>query len=153
MALTEITTSNYEECRSFISFNKDTVFYDLGSGLGKMVVHIGLEYGVKKSVGIELSKERHQAALHLKEKYGKKNDKIEFHNISFFEYDFSDATVIYCDNTAMPSHISKRIYKKIPSGCLFLFKRRIDILKDCASQLGGIERTYDQDKLLWVIKE
>ena len=40
-------------------FNKDTVFYDLGSVLSKMVIHIGLEYGVKKSVGIEFSKERH----------------------------------------------------------------------------------------------
>ena len=44
-------------------FNKDTIFYDLGSGLGKTVLHYGLQYGIKKSVGIEYSKERHQAAI------------------------------------------------------------------------------------------
>ena len=29
-------------------FNSNTVFYDLGSGLGKMVLHIGIQYEIKK---------------------------------------------------------------------------------------------------------
>ena len=47
-------------------FNNSTVFYDLGSGLSKMVIHIGMEHKVKESIGIEYSKERHQGALFLK---------------------------------------------------------------------------------------
>jgi len=134
-------------------FNKDTVFYDLGSGLGKMVLHIGLQYNVKKSVGIELSKERHKGAVETKEKYVKDNDKIEFHNLSFFKYDMSDATVIYCDNTAIADDIGEEIYKIIPSGCLFLFKRRIVSINDKTSRLNDIERTYRQKELLWIVKE
>ena len=50
-------------------FNEDTVFYDLGCGTGKLVAHIGLQYNVKKSCGIELSKERMTCAKLIKYLY------------------------------------------------------------------------------------
>ena len=88
-----------------------------------------------------------------KEKYVKDNDKIEFHNLSFFKYDMSDATVIYCDNTAIDGDMGEELYKIIPSGCLFLFKRRIVSINDKTSRLNDIERTYRQKELLWIVKE
>lgn len=43
------------------------VFYDLGSGVGRMVLQVGLDYcspgPVRRSVGVELSQERHTAAV------------------------------------------------------------------------------------------
>ena len=115
--------------------------------------NIGLEYNIKKSVGIELSKERHKGAMDAKEKYVKDNDKIEFHNLSYFKYDISDATVIYCDNTAFADDVSEELYKIIPSGCLFLFKRRTPSINDKTSSFDDIERTYRQTKLLWIVKD
>lgn len=46
-------------------FNENTVFYDLGSGLGKLVIHIGLRCNVKKSCGIEYSVERYNYSVSI----------------------------------------------------------------------------------------
>ena len=136
-------------------FNKDTVFYDLGSGLGKMVIHIGLKYGVKKSVGIELSKERYQAAMFLKEKYAPTNNNILFYNTSFYKYDLKDATIIYIDNTTSTSEANIKILSQIPSGCLYIFKASRGYFKeiDYKTEQNLVERTYNQSQISWFIKE
>ena len=69
-------------------FNPSTVFYDLGSGLGKMVIHIGLQCNIKKSIGIEFSKERYEASLFLKEKFTQDTNNIHFINQSYFNSTF-----------------------------------------------------------------
>lgn len=140
-------------------FNKDTVFYDLGSGLGKMVLHIGMQYDVKKSIGIEYSKERHQGALHLQKQYANEYSNITFLNKSFFDHDFSDATVVYMDNTAFTNEMDTRIYKLIPAGCLVLYKKYFYKIglpfkeqeKNTYNSL--VERTYGQSKLVYLIKK
>jgi len=138
-------------------FNKDTVFYDLGSGLGKMVLHIGLQYNIKKSVGIELSKERHKAALTLKEKYAPTNDKINFICKSFFDHDWSDATVIYIDNTMFDNKINERIFNNIPPGCLVLCKKMLNkggMTVQGHEEIRGIGKTdYGRNTTVWFIKE
>ena len=88
--------------KSFSSyFNKNTVFYDFGSGLGKMVIHLGnLIPPIKKSIGIEYSLGRYEGAVNLAKDSRLDNDKIKFINGNFFTTDVSDATVIYIDNYA-----------------------------------------------------
>ena len=103
------------------SFNADTVFYDLGSGTGKIVYHIGLLHGVKKSCGIEFSKNRHNNSIKTLEKYNYEN--IIFINDNILNVDFSDATIIYLDNTLFPINITNQIYDKIPKDCL-VFSRQ-----------------------------
>ena len=136
-------------------FNKDTIFYDLGSGLGKTVLHYGLQYGIKKSVGIEYSKERHQAAIDLLEKYAKDTTNIEFYCDKIEKKDFSDATVVYADNTGYADKTNLYIYNTIKPGCLFLYKKKFMSKKVVEKQeeLKGIDRTYKQSGLLWFIKE
>ena len=104
-------------------FNENTVFYDLGCGLGKMVLHIGLQYKPKKSCGIEYSKERIQSGFDLKEKYCKENDTISFIEGDFFTKDLSDATIVYVDNTAMSDKLTNKIIDILPKGCLFILRR------------------------------
>ena len=110
-------------------FNEDTVFYDLGCGLGKMVIHIGLQYNPKKSCGIELSKERVKGANDLKEKYCKDDNKISFIEGDFFDNDFSDATVVYIDNTVMSHELTKKIVDNLSKGCLFICRKRPNFIK------------------------
>jgi len=105
-------------------FNDETVFYDLGSGIGKIVFHIGLKYNVKKACGIEFSKERHSRAEKLRVEY-EFDDNITFINDNILNCDISDATVIYIDNTLFPSNIDSEIYKLIPPNCLVLTRKRI----------------------------
>jgi SAM-dependent methyltransferase len=106
-------------------FNDDTIFYDLGSGFGKIVYHIGLLHNVKKSCGIEYSKERHEIALSFNKKYDLPvAENIILINGNILDYDISDATVIYFDNTLFPQSINDSIYKMIPKGCLVISRQQ-----------------------------
>ena len=137
-------------------FNSNTVFYDLGSGLSKMVIHIGLEYGVKKSVGIEYSEERHQGGLDLKEKYAPNKDNIDIICGNAIKKDLSDATVVYMDNTVFPDDVTRQIYEILPPKTLVLYKKELKFLPKEIEQNRDedlVERTYRQGKLMWVIKQ
>ena len=60
----EITPRGVEQLfGSFGPLPKDFVFFDLGSGVGKMATQVAIDYGARRSVGIELSKSRHLAGL------------------------------------------------------------------------------------------
>jgi SAM-dependent methyltransferase len=69
------------------------VFYDLGSGDGRMVVEAA-KRGVKRAVGIEKNRELYMKAVRLAEKEGV-SVKAVFRNEDFFSVDISDATVVY----------------------------------------------------------
>ena len=102
-------------------FNSETVFYDLGCGIGKIVTHVGLT-NVKKSVGIEYSKERYEGCCYIKNTYCSNQNNIEFYNKSYLEHDFSDATVIYIDNTCCTKEVNKKLYERVPKNCLYIVK-------------------------------
>lgn len=145
---------------SFIEYfkehlNRDSVFYDLGSGLGKMVIHIGEATEVKKSIGIEYSRERHLVASKLKETFASKNNRISLINSDIFKQSLSDATIVYFDNTCYSNEGCTRVYNALPDGCLITYKRffrnialseQINI-KDCE-----FDRTYFQKSLYMHIK-
>lgn len=134
-------------------FNENTVFYDLGCGLGKMVIHIGLQYNPKKSCGIEYSKERIQAGFDLKEKYCKDNDTISFIEGDLFSNDFRDATVVYVDNTAMSHELTQKIVDMLPKGCLFICRKKPNFI-DTETLIGEqFLSTYNTKKINFLIKE
>lgn len=151
--VTQISTNGIvDEFKDY--FNEDTVFYDLGCGLGKMVAHIGLQYNPKKSCGIELSKERFEGTKNIKETYCKDMDNISYINESFFNCDVSDATVVYCDNTMYDAELSKMIIDMLPEGCLFICRRKplrdsegVNELKD-----EKFKTTYGKTNIFYLIK-
>ena len=135
-------------------FNENTVFYDLGCGLGKMVAHVGLQYNPKKSCGVELSTERINCAKDIKEKYCKDNDKISFIEDDFFSIDFSDATVVYCDDTAMSQEVTKKIIDNLPKGCLFIFRKYLIPTNPKIETVKGpqFNTTYDDyDSIYYIV--
>lgn len=138
-------------------FNSNTVFYDLGSGLGKMVLHIGIQYGVKKSIGIEYSRERHQGAIFLQKKYTKKYNNISFHNATIQSHDISDATIVYMDNTIYPDELCLGVYNKVKNGCLMIYKKNFQQpFPQCEDQVtvkGGTQRTYPSLDFTYLIKK
>ena len=134
-------------------FNKDTVFYDLGCGLGKMVLHIGLQYTPKKSCGIELSKERLKCANDLKEKHCKDNKIISFIEGDFFVNDLNDATIVYVDNTAMSHDMTKKIIDKLPKGCLFICRKKPNFIDTETLTGEQFVTTYNTKKIHFLIKK
>lgn len=135
-------------------FNEDTVFYDLGCGLGKMVAHIGLQYNVKKSCGIEFSKERINGANHIKETYCKDMNNISYIHESFLNHDISDATVAYCDNTMYDNELTKMIIDALPEGCLFICRREPHGVSQEVKVLENPKfvTTYMKKKIHYLIK-
>tara|TARA_R110002110_G_scaffold143355_1_gene332146 strand:- start:248 stop:820 length:573 start_codon:yes stop_codon:yes gene_type:complete len=102
-------------------FNEESVFYDLGCGLGKMVFHMGIKTNIKKICGIEYSKERYQGCMDIQEQHGSSLNNISFINDSFFNIDINDGTIFYMDNTAMISKpFLSSVYNIFPSGALIL---------------------------------
>lgn len=119
--------TGYDSIESIVNqyqeyFNENTVFYDLGSGLGKIVIHIGVKYNPKKSCGIEYSQERYLKSLELLS-YFDNTKNITFINDNILNCDLSDATVIYTDNTLFPTNIDSLIYQLIPKNCLVISRK------------------------------
>lgn len=134
-------------------FNQDTVFYDLGCGLGKMVIHIGIQYNPKKSCGIELSKERIKGANDLKEKYCKDNNNISFIEGDFFDNDFSDATVVYLDDTAMSDEVTQKIIDNLSKGCLFICRKKPTFIESEELRGEKFKTDYNKPDIYFLIKE
>ena len=92
---------------SLVKPDQNTVFYDLGSGTGKAVLACAMVYPIKKSCGIELFDELHQSACEQKnhmqtiQDYQQKAQAIDFICNNFLNADFSDATLIFINATAL----------------------------------------------------
>jgi len=124
--------TNYDATEAIVEtfkgyFNNNTVFYDLGSGTGKIPIHVGLKYKVKKSVGIEISPQRCSFINDIKKEYPDLDySNISILNESFLESNIEDATVVYFDNTMYTDLVyESKVYSRIPLGCLVLSRKDI----------------------------
>ena len=131
--------------------NPDGVFYDLGSGKGKLSMYIASNTPLKKVCGIELHTERCNES--------KENSKdLKLDHLSFIESDFTkcdlyDATVIYIDNLVMPKDACNRFYKNLTKGCLVISTRRINVFENKKDYFRTpiIEKTYTSKRSNWYI--
>jgi len=86
--------------------NSNTVFYDLGSGIGKAIFAAAMVFHVKKACGIEILRPLHEAALQQQQRLGQFSQYAEIaHNIHWINADFlttdiTDATVVFINATA-----------------------------------------------------
>ncbi len=96
-----------------------TIFYDLGSGVGKAVFASMMVYDVQKSCGIELFPSLHQAAIQQKQVlskiqgYEQKASKIALIQGHFLHIDFSEATYIFINGTTFVSEIWESISQRV----------------------------------------
>ena len=132
--------------------NPNGVFYDLGSGNGKLCVQVAKETNISKVMGIELHKERYLKSQELLKKSDV--DNVSFIEGDFLAHDLSDATIIFASNEAMPRSVTHGICDNAPKGCLIIlgrepnlkwrtenpdqkFKRSNSIHKTYATNLGN----------------
>ena len=129
-------------------FNEDTVFYDLGCGVGHMPIHISVATDAKKCVGIEMVKERYE--LGVKHYHTVPENRAQLINGDMFMYNWDDATVIYIDNTVMTLELMNKFWKKVPKGCLVIMcKAYRDAERLRGSQL---KRSYSSQSCSFIIK-
>lgn len=117
----EITFKSVEDIIKKISIDSDDVFYDLGSGNGKVVLQIFSNTKAKKSYGIEYFPERSYTSEHaLKKLYilypellkSSRLISFQIQNIKDIHY-LNDATIIFMCSTCYPKELLEIVYNKI----------------------------------------
>ncbi|MEX0940684.1 MAG: hypothetical protein WDZ41_04960 [Candidatus Babeliales bacterium] len=114
----EITYESAQQLLNDLKLTQKDIFYDLGSGVGKMTIQTYLTTPVKKSVGIELSPTRYKYAMAIKQqlseqKYLDPNRTLDFKNQNIAEADLSDATVVYMCSTCYSEDLMQKIVNKL----------------------------------------
>ncbi len=103
--------------RSFIKLlNKceitsQSVFYDLGSGLGKAVICAALLYDFKKVCGIEQLQLLHEQAQQAQQQIEQKN--IHFYHADVLTHDWRDADIIFINASAYIGDFWQQLLKKL----------------------------------------
>ncbi|ETO94469.1 hypothetical protein [Legionella oakridgensis] len=145
---------------------KNTVFYDLGSGIGTAVLACTMVFDVKKSCGIELFSSLHQAALKQKEaleqipEYSTAANKIHFIHGDFLKTNFYDATLIFINSTAFIgdtwSALCQRL-NKMPAGTIIITTSKklpsqdFHVIRATTVKMSwGLVTAYIQERLMQI---
>jgi hypothetical protein len=131
----EITHNSVDKLLNYLDLTSKDILYDLGSGVGKVVLHTALTTRVKKVCGIELSETRHNDAVLALEKamawaphiY----HRVEFKNDDLMKADLSSATVIYTCSTAFSLGFMKTLTDRLAK---LSHKFRLVTLQDLPSE-------------------
>ena len=89
--------SLYNFIKTKIDINEKSVFYDIGSGNGKIVLHLSLISNFGKYVGVEIDKVRYLYSKYIQNQVNS-NDNIQFINDDIRNVDFSDATFVFVND-------------------------------------------------------
>ena len=114
----EITYEGVEKLIKKFNLKKEDCFYDLGCGIGKMVIQIYLTTPAKKSCGIELSSSRTNKAKQIK-RHLKQESKIDQERqLKFIEGDIlnaslEDASAIFISSLCFSDDLMEKITNKL----------------------------------------
>lgn len=113
----EITFASLDKLLTYLKVGEDDVFFDLGSGIGKVVLQVGMTRPVKKVVGVELSASRFKESIlalneAAKQKWVSKRH-CQFVHQNILDANLSKATVIYTCSTAFPGTFMKKLARKL----------------------------------------
>lgn len=127
----EITKSGVDtllrEIKKRKSITSDDIFYDIGSGNGKLPIHIALISEFSKVKGIEISDIRYLYSNHILKNTVGYIDNIEFINDDVRNIDISDATVIFINDVLFSEEDVEHIFEKASKGThIISFKKKSD---------------------------
>lgn len=89
----QVGTREIRESLRLAKVTKKDIVYDLGSGDGRVPIIVARKFGAH-SVGIEIDYIRHLTAW-LKVRIYNLSDKVTLKRGNFFDYNISDATVVF----------------------------------------------------------
>lgn len=117
----EITTESVAQLLNNLKLTSKDIFYDLGSGVGKVCVQVALTTPAQ-AVGVELSPTRYQGAQLIKEELIKRNILINSNKLKFIEQnitdaDLSPATVILLCSTCFSDELMQTLTNKMAQKC------------------------------------
>jgi riboflavin synthase len=107
----EILPGSAARLLGWLALTEDDVLYDLGSGVGKLVLQAACTTPVGRAVGVELSEFRHAAAEELLAALLARLEpaaaaalraRVELRKGDLRQADLPDATVVYAGSTSYP---------------------------------------------------
>ena len=116
----------------YLDLGPQDVFFDLGSGAGKVVLQAALSTDVGKAIGVEMSKSRHQLAqsvLRAARKEGLDVSACRFRNADLMRTSLKGATVIYSCDVAFSDEFLMRMagrVARLDPGVRFLSAAELD---------------------------
>lgn len=115
----EILPESVDILINHIDISKDDVFYDLGSGTGKVPLQFFLKTPIQKSYGIEAYLPRHNMAENvyntMKQTYPQlfNNKQLKsIHNNILYHF-IDDATIIFTDSLCFSEELINQLSKKL----------------------------------------
>jgi precorrin-6B methylase 2 len=109
----------YESARTLfnnLNVTDKDIFYDLGCGVGKLVVQACLTTPMKKCVGIELSSTRFEHAQQVRKDLVKKNKslgkRIKFYKKNILNDCYDNATIIFLCSTCFSESLINALVQK-----------------------------------------
>lgn len=93
------------------------VLYDLGSGIGKVVVQAAMSVHVRRIVGVELVPSRHAIAERILERARERGllrtSRVELRCADFMRTELADATVVYTCSTAFSDSFMRAVARRL----------------------------------------
>jgi len=132
----ELLPSSLREILLDVNTRPDDIVYDLGSGTGKVVAQFAYETNVKKVIGVELGRKRHESAQLVLDKLLKLGDggshKIQLICGDLLDVSWQDATILFINAFCFPPLVMLEIEKRIRLQCpklryILLFGQRLGL--------------------------
>lgn len=123
----EITKAGVETIYKEISdydISLDT-FVDVGSGTGKICLHMSMISNFENIVGIEVVTERHLYAIELQQSLEQDFSNVVFLNDDILKIDFERPCVVFTNDVCFPNRLTKIIWNRLPVGSHFISSKNL----------------------------
>ncbi len=152
----EILRSGVDEIIERINkYKKPTekdIFLDIGSGSGKIVLHVPIKTIIQTLIGVEIIPQRHRYSKYIQNKMSI-DKNIFFIEKDILNFDIYMATIIFMNNVTFDDVVVKKIYEKIPKGCHFMSFKEIPECKILKEEfLVDVSWSKNKLKLFYYIK-
>jgi SAM-dependent methyltransferase len=113
----EIMPTATDRLIEHLALRRDDVFYDLGSGVGKVVLHVALRAPIRRVVGVELARRRHRIARRMLDEVRAtglmRAAECELRCADFMRVPMGDATVVYTCSTAFSTPFMNELASRL----------------------------------------
>jgi Histone methylation protein DOT1 len=129
----EIMPTATDRLVEHLRMRADDVFYDLGSGVGKVVLQVAMRAKIRRCVGLELVRSRHRIARRMLEQVRAtglmRAKECELRCADFMRAPMGDATVLYSCSTAFSTPFMNQLAARLaqlPTGVRWVSTQDID---------------------------
>lgn len=139
-----------EKINKYKKPNEKDIFIDIGSGSGKLVMHLSIKSDIKTLVGVEIVPQRNRYSKWIKEKI-LADKSIFFIEKDIRDFDISIASIIFMNNICFDSELNDYIYNKAREGCHLISAVPIEKCKILKEEFQ-VDASWSKLNLFYYIK-